>query len=383
MTIQMPIESECDDMLQTSMFTTNCTSGEHVRRVYEQYERFYILARFITGLIFYPIVCLFGLAGNALSIAVMSRKQMKSSTNVYLLVLSISDCIKLISDFLYFMVILLMHLDPPSGYKTYGFMYPYCHYIFNSSLCISAWLTVSVALERYIYVCHPTRVRWYCTVSRARAISAIVFFSMSVLAIPYAMRYKTVVRESNRTGPAQYDLTVTSMWENEVFAKTYTWIQNFLRSIIPLVILIILNTCIIYGLRRCRLGGRTNTGKKHRITIMLIFVIIVFLVCISPDAVMSTFLGLGYYEENFLARGIREVTDLLLLINSGVNFIIYCIFNTVFWKNFQSLFCSPCLGSRDLCEESQLRRLSLGGKISTRTNGHRRSCPGGALTTEL
>ncbi|ESP03075.1 hypothetical protein LOTGIDRAFT_157036 [Lottia gigantea] len=325
-----------------------------------EYKAFYLQARFVTGVVMYPIICIIGLLGNSLSIIVMSQKQMTSSTNVYLMSLAISDCVKLLSDFMYFMVILLLEVDPPTGNKAYGFLYPYAHYIFNASLCISAWLTVSVAVERYIYVCHPTRVKSYCTIRHARSVSLAVFICMSILAIPYAMRYKTIENANNST-TSQYDITVTDLWSNESFSKIYTWIQNFLRSIIPLCLLIILNTCIIYGLRRCRIG-RSKTSRRHRITFMLIIVIVVFLICITPDAIMSTFLGLGYYEEEFLQRGIREITDLLLLVNSASNFVIYCIFNTIFWRNFVNLFCKPCYRINIHFEESQIRRLSLVGR---------------------
>ncbi|KAH3701741.1 hypothetical protein DPMN_076735 [Dreissena polymorpha] len=80
---------------------------------YDQYETFYLRARFITGLVFYPIVCVFGITGNIMSIIVMSQ-------------------------------------HTPTGNKAYGFLYPYAHYVFNASLCISAWLIVSVAVERYV-----------------------------------------------------------------------------------------------------------------------------------------------------------------------------------------------------------------------------------------
>ncbi|XP_041371546.1 FMRFamide receptor-like [Gigantopelta aegis] len=335
------------------------------------YEQFYLRARFITGLIFYPVVCLIGLIGNILSIIVMCQKQMTSSTNVYLLALAISDCIKIISDFLYFTVILLLEVDFPKGNKAFGFLYPYAHYIFNTSLCISAWLTVSVAVERYIYVCHPTKVKGYCTISRARTISTSVFVLMSFLAIPYAMRYRTIEHRNNVTGAIHYIPQVTDLWQNQMFSKTYTWLQNFLRSIIPLFLLIVLNTCIIYGIRRCRFG-RFKSNRRYRITIMLVFVILVFLVFITPDAIMSTFFGFGYYEEKFLHRGVREITDLLLLVNSGTNFIIYCIFNTIFWRSFVFLFCRPCCSRTD--EGSQIRRFSLPSRavvVSIRKSGNR------------
>lgn len=345
MTIDRASFIAMDSMFESSNLTqqhnAELTPSPGNVQPYDEYETFYLRARFVTGLVFYPIVCVFGMTGNVMSIIVMSQRQMRSSTNTYLFALAVSDLIKLFCDFLYFMVILLFQIDTGTGNRAYGFLYPYAHYVFNASLCVSAWLIVSVAVERYVYVCHPTRVKSYCSIQKARTISTSVFVVMSVLAVPYAMRYRTVEKLNNATGLMEYDVIVTELWQNQLFTEIYTWLQNLMRSIIPLVILIILNTCIVYGLRRCRLL-RSKTPKKHRITSMLVTVIVVFLVCITPDTIMSTFFGLGYSEENYLARGIREITDLLLLINSAVNFIIYCIFNTIFWCHFRRLFCYTC-----------------------------------------
>ena len=58
------------------------------------------------------------------------------------------------------------------------------------------------------------------------------------------------------------------------------------------------------------------TGKKmsgrNRITFMLLSVVLVFLICITPDAIMSTFFGYGYVEENFLVKGHLQVSNLML-----------------------------------------------------------------------
>ena len=74
--------------------------------VLEQYEsvdylQFYRVSMFITGLICYPIICVYGLVGNCLILVVMSRKSMQSSTNVYLSALAVSDTLKLVNDLLY------------------------------------------------------------------------------------------------------------------------------------------------------------------------------------------------------------------------------------------------------------------------------------------
>jgi hypothetical protein len=150
-------------------------------------------------------------------------------------------------------------------------------------------------------------------------------------------------------------LQLTELWADKEFAKTYSWIQNILRSIVPLLIMSTLNCFIVDALRRSarhvsagvsstggyvhqRHVGRRVSPRNRRVTLMLVAVIIVFIVCVTPDAVMSTVFGFGYYDESSdLIRGIREITDFLLLVNSACNFLLYCAFNSVFRHRFRTL----------------------------------------------
>ncbi len=337
----------------------------------DPYQQFYLKAQFITGLFCYPVVCLIGLTGNCLSLGVLSQRKMATSTNVYLITLAVSDLIKLINDSFYFLVILLLHVAPSSGRSSYGYLYPYAHYFFNMSVCITAWLTVSVAVERYIMVCHATKAREWCSISRARFISAMVFLSMSLLTIPFALRYKTVHKFDSISNATLIDVEVTELWQNKIFVGVFTWIANLLRSIIPLIILCILNYFIVQALRKTRSTKRKMTSR-HRITMMLLSVIVVFLICVTPDAIISTFFGFGYYDANNLVRGVREITDLLLTVNSAFNFILYCTFNKIFRKNFAVLFCRRCMPGHIQNEHSFFHRSSFTTFRGTVMNGNER-----------
>jgi len=87
---------------------------------------------------------------------------------------------------------------------------------------------------------------------------------------------------------------------------------------------------------------RTVSPRNRRVTLMLVAVIGLFIVCVTPDAIMSTVFGLGYYDEDYLVRSIREVTDFLLTVNSAWNFLVYCAFNTVFRNRFRALIMGDC-----------------------------------------
>lgn len=79
---------------------------------------------------------------------------------------------------------------------------------------------------------------------------------------------------------------------------------------------------------------------------MLVSVIVVFIVCVTPDAIMSTVFGFGYYDSNDLVRAVREITDLLLTVNSATNFVLYCAFNKVFRHRFRKIVVGSCCRGR-------------------------------------
>ncbi|CAH1775636.1 unnamed protein product [Owenia fusiformis] len=302
---------------------------------------FFVLSQFIAALICFPIICTFGIIGNILSLIVLQQKKMSSSTNTFLSAMAIADSIKLINDEIYFVVILMQRYNPEMSQTGFVHIYPYSHFVFNCAMLITSWITVSVAVERYISVCHPHRAKSMCTIPRARLVSSCVAIGMAIVALPSAFKYHTVVSkpsDNSTQGIVNMTIELTSFGKDVYAMNIYTWIQTLLRSIIPLFVLVFINASIIRSLGRSKIQGAASAAR-YRITVMLVAIIVVFLICITPDAIMSTFLGLGYYEANYLVRGIREFTDLLLAINSAVNFVLYCTFSKVFRETFMTFFC--------------------------------------------
>ena len=243
----------------------------------------------------------------------------------------------LINDVFYFLCVLLQWTDNDEDNRIITNFYPYAHYIFNMSVCVTAWLTISVACERYIAVCIPTKAKEMCTIARARFVSTFVFLFMVVLSIPYALRYKSVEAHAPGSNDTCYVVQPGILGMNE-FMVPYTWVQNMLRSVIPFFILIFLSSSIIHALRKQRVKGK-KLSSRNRITLMLVAVVIFFVVCIMPDALLSLFFGFGYIDENNFNRAIREITDSLLAINSAFNFVLYCTMSKIFRQTFRKLFC--------------------------------------------
>ena len=325
-------------MNETLYMSQETSAGSHSNTtavLADEHEQFYRVAKEVTGLYLFPIVCVTGIIGNLLTFVVFIKFKPRSSTNVYLTALAISDTIKLLCDFLYFIVVFLEKIERhDASVKVFVTLYPVAHYILNFSLCNTAWLTVSVAIERYIYMKWPERARTICTITRAKITCCVVWMAAMLITVPFALRYEQIANNGT------IDINVTHMWNNDKFKDAYVWFQNILRSIVPLIVLIIINTWIIMALSRAtKEYYQRPIACKNRVTVMLVAIIIAFLVCITPDAIMSTVFGFGYTEAPYLIRGIREISDLLLSVNSAVNFILYFSLNKVFRHNFARVFC--------------------------------------------
>ena len=192
-------------------------------------------------------------------------------------------------------------------------------------------------MDRYVSVCYPSRSKTICTIPRARTVVTSVFIIMMLLSIPSVFRYRLQTIHDSSTNETCMELVVTELGRNQQFMVPYTWVQNFLRGIIPVFILIFLNARIIQALWKERVKGK-KFNSRNRITLMLIAMVVIFIVCITPDAIMSTFFGKGYVEEDYLVKGIREITDALVAFNSAVNFLLYCSLSAVFRNTFTRVF---------------------------------------------
>ena len=312
-------------------------NGSCVSNITEEYENFYTTAQYVTGLVIYPILCVIGITGNTLALIVLNHKHMATSTNVYLSALTVSDTIKLFNDLMYFIMLALSFNHPDVSKTMVMAYYPLAHYIFNMAVCITAWLTVSVAVERYISVCHISKAKQLCTISRARIVCTTVYVMMIMLSLPSLFRYKVISVYDSANNVSCNKIVPTELGSKNAFIVPYSWVQNSVRCIIPLIFLIYLNVRIINELRKERVKGK-KLSSRNRITLMLIIIILVFVVCITPDAVMSTCFGKGYAEEGYRTKGIREITDSLLAVNSAFTFMLYCLLSQTFRSTFIAIF---------------------------------------------
>lgn len=306
----------------------------------ETNKKYFELTQLITGLYLLPFISLFGITGSLFNIFVYKNCK-KYSTNVYLIALSTSDILKLLNDFLYFLVNLVTKLDPGLGNKIFNHLYLYSHYVFVLTAINTSWLTCTIAFDRYIILLDKNGKQRQQEYFTSILISILIALVSSIIAIPSPL----FIRSINELDPST-NQTIAKVADSNLnstnFKIVYSYFTAMFRAFIPLVIIIYLNYNIIRivyknKMKRKSIKSNKKAKSKYKITLMLIIIVLTFTICMFPDAIM-TMMQLGYANESYLVRSIREITDLLLAINSSTTFPICYYFSLQYRDKFKELF---------------------------------------------
>ena len=133
---------------------------------------------------FFPLIGLPGVVANLASFIVFSQKNMRSSINIYLAGLSLFDCAVLffacliypLKGYCYKGSLLACNLFPPVSLV--------CFPLSLIAYFGSVWSCVAIAIDRFLAVRWPLKVRLWCTRKRARRILLIIFTSAILFNIP-------------------------------------------------------------------------------------------------------------------------------------------------------------------------------------------------------
>lgn len=306
-------ESENVDDFYLLLNSTNATI------INPPFFAFYLQTEIILTVILYPIISALILPMNIFAITVLSNKKMRSSTTIFLLTLSVSDMVRVFSIFMYFVCAIVKESS------VFLKVYPYANYLVNATTTCSAWVTVAIGAERYISVCHANSAKQICTCKRAGIVSCVI----PAIAFIFSLPYEDMLSFLNDGENSLENNMNKKAWK--MFHFTY----HSFRAVLPTCFLVCFSACILHRLRKSRL----SQGRK-RLTMTLLLVIFVFIICVLPDAILFIWNTFRPSDSNseYLLMGIQKITDFLLLFSSGLNFLIYCMFNKTFAKSGKHVF---------------------------------------------
>lgn len=337
--------NEIDNFANTTIITTTNASSTATSLTVTNCDDDYapeinIFDFWLSGIIL-NTVGIIGILGNILSMVILSRPQMRSSINYLLIGLARCDTILIITSMLLFG---FRSIYPYSGYLFYYHYYIYpqiSKYVFplsTASHTASIYLTLMVSLERYVAVCHPLRARALCTYGRSK----FYFIFCICFAISYNFIKLWEIRVVSNVHPQLgliYCVAPTDLRKNKKYVQIYiNWCYLIIMNVIPFIGLLIFNILIYRQiLKSNKERQRLSRTEKREIGLatMLLCVVIVFFLF----NLLSLYINIreAFYQD--IQDNVVVLSNLLVTLNSSVNFIIYVIFGEKFKRIFLLLFC--------------------------------------------
>ena len=313
------------------------------------------------------ILSILGLIGNTLSLIVLQRDNGGKVANLLLQALAIADNCVLIAS-IGILSIIYGSLPYFKAYDTLGRLVSPIRLYFQPIAYITKtcaiWMTVLLAVNRFVVIKKPLRAQDLCTLWKARLqVLGVVVFSIACN-IPRFFHYKEItVQEGNMS---KTKMTYTSIGVGSSAYIIYTNTFSVLILLLPMVILIITNVGLILELRKMRQQRKQlstmatpNTSSDANITLVMIIIIVIFIVCHLPDGVAQ---GIGsFYKENWWTYScyVDAACNFLVAFNSSINFFVYYFVRKRFRDTLSSLLCrrrNPIVIEPSTCvTETQLR----------------------------
>lgn len=307
-----------------------------------------------------PFLLVITIVANTLIVVVLSKKHMRSPTNLVLMAMALSDMFTLLipAPWLFYSYTLGNHYKPlyPVG-ACYAFCYMFevIPALFHTA---SIWLTLALAVQRYIYICHAHLATTYITLPRVKkGIIWIYFLATLHQSTRFFDREISSMAVPWENGTAMVCYEHMAPWVQaihiDVYFNLYFWFRVIFVHLIPCTALIVLNVLLFKALRAANKKRKKmfkdkpksdckNQRDKNCTTLMLIVVVTVFLLVEIPLAVItllhiitSTFIQVLDYN---IASILILFTNFFIMVSYPINFAIYCGMSKQFRKTFKELF---------------------------------------------
>ena len=357
----------------------------------------YRIYRIVIDVVLVGIVCIVGFIGNALCIAVLRRdRERKNTTNWLLQTLAFSDTLYLIACVLFQTVKGINDYTDwfPWLNMSFPYMEPYIWAFASIAQTITVWLVMLVTMDRYIAICKPLKTQMR-TLHRAKFAVSVVIITAIIYNIPRFLERRIVYIYDRCSNTTMVKTTKTELREDPHYFLIYKTILYFIfRAVGPLIMLIGLNLRLINALRAVRRKHRDmkrSPKNRDNITLMLVVVVSIFIICEIPDLILRVIVTIKEFTPTWKIsihklRYANAITNMMLTVNSSINFLIYCLIGSKFRKILQHMCCDPIkVRAPDITEIEHLntnaasrisvskhRSLNNGAATEAKRNGSKR-----------
>ncbi|GFS19121.1 thyrotropin-releasing hormone receptor [Elysia marginata] len=339
------LNASLGDILLSGNMTTTETPFVNPLEPYTLYRIATYINRYYLWVIF-----AFGFPGNIVSFMTILHMKPFSSPTVYVAALALVDNSCLLVKMLFYLLTKYDVRLGDAGCGTISFFGSFLMHLAN-------WLLVAMTLERCLAICLPLRVGTICT--RKLHIVCITVTCVVLVALN-TQAFVTFTMLTDKKGGTRCDIKD----EYKEFFKVWFWVDAVIYAILPALLLIVMNSLIIRGIRRSAQIQLELTGKaslaaetmkqQKQITVMLVIVCLVFIILITPHALFYAIQTNWEFtrgtEEHALYLFVNQIIFVLSDATHAVNFYLYFFSTRRFRKRcletiFYCCYWSPCSGS--------------------------------------
>ncbi|XP_021342386.1 neuromedin-U receptor 2-like [Mizuhopecten yessoensis] len=289
-----------------------------------------------------PILAGFVFICNSLTIAVFWKIKLRNPTHMLLLSICLCD---MLGSFSFGVIdVYVFYFEDHRDYlpyricELYTFLYNFLPVFFHYS---STYLTVGLAIERYICVVYPFRAKLICSKKHT-----LIFILFSVLCSGVYLTFQIYSHTYYANETSSFYLTNVTVQACSIEVSNFTlwYLHPILFILLPLVILICIEPAILKTLKRSnslRTASSLSVHKSSRnLSVITIWVVFIFIVCEVPILfyVSATFvcLELGFCSFLLTSSWMIYTHYTVTITASGqlFNFIIYITCNRRFRRAF-------------------------------------------------
>ncbi|CAF0862048.1 unnamed protein product [Adineta ricciae] len=313
-----------------------------------------------------PLIIIISTVLNSLIAVVLLQKHLRSPTNILLLAIALYDTLTGLFPFPAYIFVFTFRQCNDYIPFNYGWFHRINHdvlpFIFHTC---SIWVTVVLAIQRYIYVCHSEKAKQWCTVPMALKAIACVNILALIVAIPMFIEgtfHAVPVRSLLDPKKVFNACSVRDYSEDERYRtlfSIYSLIRALLINVGPCTILVIFNAILVERMREAkqnrdklirRRSYESRAQEQTNVTFMLIIVVTLFLIVEIPMAIYIIVTAiLRLFQSSFLQNFLQFAVQLLnfaVLLSYPINFFIYCRMSRAFRDAFTRLLCASLFNSR-------------------------------------
>ncbi|CAG9116173.1 unnamed protein product [Plutella xylostella] len=207
---------------------------------------------------------------NTLIVVVLSRRHMRTPTNIVLMAMALCDMLTMLfpAPWLFYMYTFGNHykpLTPPPACTAWNYMNEVIPAMFHTA---SIWLTLALAVQRYIYVCHAPVARTWCTMPRV--IKCLIYIGLAAFLhqlprffdrryVPHVTVWRGQLKDVCQMEMAPWVKTISL----DAYFIAYFAFRVLFVHLIPCTSLVVLNVLLFRAMKKAQIN-RQKLFKDNR-----------------------------------------------------------------------------------------------------------------------